>query len=96
MPDTTSSHYSADSQPVTVGARFWDSNLRVVQITKVTSYANPYGSTGETQTWHATTGGDCDTLSGSLRQYGRLARYFEGEDAGLFEPGTAFAFRYTS
>lgn len=85
-----SEHKSADGYPVTEGALFWDNNLRVVKVTKVAAHDNKYADTGEVQTWHNTTGGTSDTLSGRMQQYGRLARYFEGRDAEKFEPGTNF------
>jgi len=69
-------HYSTDGCPVTVGARFWSNDLRVVQITAVAVTANPYSDTGEIQTWHDTTAGQCDTLSGALQLYGRLTRFY--------------------
>jgi spore coat protein U-like protein len=84
-------HYSADNHPVTAGARFWDNNLRVVEITAVGDYSNAYADSGETQTWHDTTGGSADTLSGSLRRIGRLARYYGGKDAEDYPAGTNYA-----
>lgn len=85
-------YLSADGYPVTVGAKFWDNNLRVVEVTKVAAIpARPYADTGETATWHSTTGGSSDTLTGSMRPYGRLARYFEGRDAEQYENGTTYA-----
>jgi len=83
-------HLSADGYPVTPGARFWDADLRVVEVEQVEVSGNPYGNTGETQTWHATTHGRCDTLSGPLYTIGRLARRFEGRDAEFLPVGTLF------
>lgn len=83
-------HESTDGYPVTAGARFWDNNLRVVQVTEVAQHSNKYADTGEVQTWHGTTGGASDTLTGTMQPFGRLARYFEGRDAEQFAPGTSF------
>lgn len=83
-------YLSADGYPVTVGARFWDDNLRVVKITKVAAHSNSYAGTGETQTWHDTTDGMRDTLSGKMQRWGRLARFFEGKDAQSWPPGTSY------
>lgn len=82
-------YYSADAWPVTVGAKFWDNNLRVVQVTEVAVDSNPYPD-GETQTWHQTTSGRVDTISGKLSRIGRLAREFEGLNAEKFKPGTDY------
>lgn len=86
-----SEHFSVDSQPVTAGAKFWDNNLRVVQVTGVAEHSNPYADTGETQTWHDTTGGSSDTLTGTMRPYGRLVRRYEGKDAEDYAPGTNYS-----
>lgn len=86
----TGKHYSADNVEITLGAKFWDNNLKVVQITKVADYSNPYADSGETQTWHSTTKGSCDTLTGSMRPYGRLAHRFEGKDAEDYPAGTSY------
>lgn len=83
-------HYSADAYPVTAGAKFWDNNLRVVEVTRAAAHSNAYADTGETQTWHGTTGGSSDTLTGALRPYGRLTRFFEGLDAERFPAGTNY------
>ncbi len=82
-------YLSVDGYPVTVGGKFWDNNLRVVEITKVADWSDPYQ--GETQTWHDTTGGHADTISGSLREYGRLVRFdpFEHKDARAYPAGTS-------
>ena len=90
-----SEYLSADGYPVTEGARFWDTrfwdnNLRVVQVTQVAAYPNTYADTGELQTWHKTTGGTSDTLTGAMQPYGRLARFFEGQDAENHASGTNF------
>ena len=71
-------HYASDGTPVTVGAKFWSNDLRVVQVSEVASSSNAYADTGETQTWHQTGDGRFDTLSGALQPYGRLVRYFNG------------------
>jgi hypothetical protein len=83
-------HFSTDGQPVTVGAKFWDNNLRVVQMTEIACHSNAYADTGETQTWHQTGDGQFDTLSGTMQPYGRLARRFEGKDAENYAPGTNY------
>jgi hypothetical protein len=85
-----SEYMSADNQPVTVGAKFWDNDLRVVQVTEVARHSNTYADTGETQTWHRTTSGSSDTLTGTMRPYGRLARFFEGLDAEQYPLGTRY------
>lgn len=85
-----SEYRSVDGQPVTVGAKFWDNNLRVEQVTEVATSSNAYADTGEVQTWHRTTGGSSDTLTGRLQPYGRLVRVFEGLDAERFPPGTEY------
>lgn len=84
-------HLSADGQPVEVGRKFWDNNLRVVQVTKLGTRSQPYADSGCEQTWHDTTGGSSDTMTGHMRHCGRLARRFEGKDAEDYEPGTEFA-----
>lgn len=86
-----SQHVSVDGYPVEVGKRFWDNDLKVVEITVVATNSNPYSDTGWTQTWHKHTGGISDTLSGYGAKWGRLARYFEGRDAEQHEPGTKFS-----
>jgi len=83
--------------PVTVGAQFWSNDLRVVKVTELARHQNAYSDTGCVQTWHETTegdggrGGSFDTLSGAMRQYGRLARWFEGKNAEDYAPGTQYA-----
>ena len=77
---------SVDNYPVTVGAKFWDNNLRVVQVTEVAKYSNNYQDA--IQTWHSTTDGESDTLSGNQREWGRLVRYFEKKDAEGYPVGT--------
>jgi hypothetical protein len=91
-PGSQPGHFSSDAYPVTVGARFWSNDLRGVEIASVAEHSNVYADTGEVQTWHATfAGGSFDTLSGSLRPYGRLVRFFEGKDATAYPAGTEFA-----
>jgi hypothetical protein len=90
QPITAIEYFSVDGFNITVGAKFWDNNLRVVQVTKVADWHEDYRGTGETQTWHDTTGGHADTLSGGLRPYGRLVRWFEGKDAEAYEAGTSY------
>jgi hypothetical protein len=85
-----SAYLSADGYPVTAGARFWDNSLRVVGVTRVFTSSNAYPE-DTVQTWHGTTGGQADTLSGGMRKWGRLARFFEGLDAEEYPPGTRFA-----
>lgn len=82
-------YLSADNQPVEAGRKFWSNDLRVVEVTEVARYSNSYQDC--TQTWHKTTGGDFDTMSGDMQQYGRLARRFEGKDAEDYEPGTNYS-----
>jgi len=85
-------YFSADNCPVVVGAKFWNNDLRVCRVTRLEAIpARPYSDTGETSTWHDTTHGMFDTLTGHMRQYGRLARWFQGEDAERYEPGTSYA-----
>jgi hypothetical protein len=84
-------YLSADGYAVTIGARFWDNNLRVVEVTQTDVARNAYSDTGETQTWHDTTSGWVDTLSGRLYQFGRMARHFEGRDASDYPVGTSYA-----
>ena len=75
-------YFSADNCPVEVGRKFWNNDLRVCQVTRLAAIpARPYADTGETSTWHDTDRGMFDTLTGRMRQYGRLARRFEGLDA---------------
>ena len=81
-------HLSCDRQPVTAGARFWDNNLRVVEITGVATSVNKHEPSGCTQTWHETTDGISDTMDGHMLPYGRLARYYEDADAEKYPPGT--------
>jgi hypothetical protein len=93
MDDSTTpaEHRSADNYPVTAGARFWTNDLRVARITEVGAReARPYADTGEYATWHKHTDGMSDTLTGHMRQYGRLARFFQGKDAENYEPGTNY------
>jgi hypothetical protein len=90
-------HYSCDYQPIKVGAKFWNNDLRVVEVTEVAVNNNKYADSGCIQTWHRTTegngkgGGDFDTLNGSMQPYGRLVRYYEQRDAEKYAPGTNFA-----
>lgn len=84
-------HRSCDGYPVEIGSKFWDNDLKVVEVTAVAAWDNPYADTGETQTWHETTDGHSDTLSGRMQPYGRLVRFLEGKDAENFAPGTRFA-----
>jgi hypothetical protein len=89
---TVTDHRSADDYPVTVGAKFWNNDLRVVQITAIgTQDTREYADTGEHATWHKHTGGSSDTLTGHMRKYGRLARYCDGKDAENYEPGTNYS-----
>jgi hypothetical protein len=88
--ERTHVHRTHEGAPVTVGAKFWDNNLRVVEITHVgDGYSRVYGDCPEIQTWHATTGGSSDTMTGGLA--GRLARRFEGKDAESYPPGTNYS-----
>ncbi len=95
-PELEQEHRSCDGFTVTVGARFWSNDLRVVQVTAVAVHSNDYRGEA-TQTWHRTTegrggmGSDFDTLDGALYPYGRLVRYYGGRDAGDYEPGTSYA-----
>lgn len=90
-------HLVSDGYPVTVGARFWSNDLRVVEVTKVADHSNAYSDTGEIQTWHDTTVGSADTLSGTLREYGRLTRFYphqparNSEDAADHPVGTSYS-----
>jgi hypothetical protein len=92
MPDET--HYSADAHPITIGAKFWDNNMRVVQITGVAVDSNPYTDDGTVQTWHQTGAGMYDTLSGDSHPWGRLARFdpfTHRRDAEDYPAGTQYA-----
>ena len=90
MSETPQAHYACDGTPVTVGAKFWDNNLRVVQITEIAAHSNEYADTGEIQTWHKHTGGSSDTLTGTMQPYGRLVRRFAGLDAEAYPVGTEY------
>lgn len=83
-------HKSSDGYPVTVGAKFWNNDLRVCVIERVADHSNAYSDTGETQTWHRTDKGSFDTLTGSMQRYGRLVRWFQGKNAEDFAPGTTY------
>jgi hypothetical protein len=87
----TSEHKSVDGYPVVVGAKFWNNDLRVCQVTEVASHSNAYASTGATQTWHKTDCGSFDTLTDDMAEYGRLTRYFQGLDAEKYESGTKYS-----
>lgn len=85
-------HRSADGYPVTVGAKFWNNDLRICRITAIGQQSRiPYADTGEFQTWHKHTDGISDTMTGYMRRYGRLARYCDGKDAENYEPGTDYS-----
>lgn len=84
-------YLSVDGFPVGVGGRFWNNDLQVVEVREVAVSSNAYADTGETQTWHRTTSGSSDTLSGRLQPYGRLVKVFEGLDASRFPAGTRYA-----
>jgi hypothetical protein len=94
-----SEHRSCDGYTVNVGDKFWSNDLRVVKVTKVAAHSNPYSDTGCTQTWHNTTedddgdsrGGSFDTLDGSMQPYGRLARFYNGQDAEDYPAGTNYS-----
>lgn len=89
---TAVEYNSSDGFPVLVGGKFWDNNLRVVEIAEVAVRSDKYADTGETQTWHrTTTAGDADTMSGSMQPWGRLARRFEGKDASKYPVGTSYS-----
>lgn len=81
VANTPDEHFSVDNYPITVGAKFWNNDLRVCEITEVATYSNKYTDSGCVQTWHATNRGEFDTLSGHLRHIGRLVRYWDGKDA---------------
>jgi hypothetical protein len=83
-------HYSVDQYPVTVGAKFWNNDLRVCQITEVAAHSNEYPG-GFTQTWHRTTHGSFDTVSPHHDNLGRLVRYYGGIDAEKHEAGTNYS-----
>ncbi|HEX4715492.1 MAG TPA: hypothetical protein VH164_11245 [Ktedonobacteraceae bacterium] len=82
-------HYSVDQYPVTVGAKFWNNDLRVCEITEVAAHSNDYPG-GYVQTWHRTTNGSFDTVAPHHPNLGRLVRFYEGKDAERFEAGTNF------
>jgi hypothetical protein len=83
-------HFSADGYPVTEGRHFWTNDLRVAEITEVGKDRRLYADTGEYSTWHKHTDGSSDTLTGRMRQFGRLARFFGGLDAEEFPAGTDY------
>jgi len=90
-PEYKPEYYSADGYPIWPGKKFWNNDLRVCQVTKLASIpARPYADSGETSTWHDTTHGSFDTLTGYMQQYGRLARMFQGKDAEDYELGTNY------
>jgi len=89
-PDCSFVHKSADGYPVEVGRKFWDNDLRVVQITELGTRSQAYADTGEFATWHKHTRGISDTLTGSMQRIGRLVRRYEGYDAENYEPGKSF------
>lgn len=90
-------HLSSDDYPVVPGAKFWDNNLRVVEI-KASDRTYPtsrtYADTGEISTWHdQVEGGSSDTLTGDMRPYGRLTRFYphnSGKDATNYPLGTDY------
>lgn len=86
----TAEHYSGDGYPVKVGAHFWNNDMRVAEITEVAAHSNAYADTGEIQTWHQTQAGQFDTLSGTMRKWGRLYRYVEGKNAENYPAGTNY------
>jgi hypothetical protein len=83
-------HRSVDGYPVEVGKKFWDNDLRVVQITELGTRSQEYQDSGCYATWHKHTRGISDTLTGHLQGIGRLVRYYERRDAEDYEPGTSF------
>jgi len=90
-------HRSADFHPVEVGRRFWNSDLRVVEVLELANdlHTNDYQGKAK-QSWHRVDEGDgrtmgrFDTLDGGLTHIGRLARYYKGKDAEQYEPGTNY------
>jgi hypothetical protein len=89
-PDKTATHYSVDQFPVTVGAKFWNNDLRVCQVTEVAHHANPYPG-GYKQTWHKTSHGSFDTVAPHHENLGRLVRFYSNKDAERYEPGTNYS-----
>jgi hypothetical protein len=87
--NTATTHYSVDAYPVVMGAKFWNNDLRVCEITEVASHSNDYPG-GYTQTWHRSTHGSFDTVKPHHPNLGRLVRYYEGIDAEKYAPGTEF------
>ena len=91
LQDIQPVHFSCDNFPVTIGARFWNNDMRVVMVTTVARSSNDYQRGRATQTWHDTQdGGMFDTLDGSMRPYGRLVRYLDGKDAEDYPAGTEY------
>jgi hypothetical protein len=84
-------HISCDGQPVEVGKKFWNNDLRVCEVISIGDWSNDYADTGCKQTWHKTSHGSFDTLDGSMQPYGRLTRRFQGKDAEDYEPGTNYS-----
>jgi hypothetical protein len=89
MDERDETHYSVDQYPVTMGAKFWNNDLRVCQITEVDKSRNDYPG-GYTQTWHRTTHGSFDTMKPHNQFLGRLVRFYEGQDAEKYSPGDNF------
>jgi hypothetical protein len=95
---TTAEHepeyWSCDGYPVVVGAKFWNNDMRVCQVTEIACHSNAYSDTGETQTWHQTGDGQFDTLSGSMQKFGRLVRHVYGskgyKNAEDYPVGTSY------
>jgi hypothetical protein len=85
----TEIHYSVDRYPVAVGAKFWNNDLRVCEVTEIDSHHNDYPG-GYVQTWHRTTHGSFDTVAPHNQYLGRLVRFYSGVDAENFEPGTDY------
>lgn len=88
MEETT--HFSTDNYPVRVGAKFWNNDLRVCEITEVAVSSNDYPG-GYTQTWHQTNRSRFDTVTPFHPNLGRLSRYYGNRDAEQYPVGTSYS-----
>lgn len=83
-------HFSVDRQPILLGRKFWNNDLRVCVITQIAAHSNDYPG-GYTQTWHDTTHGQFDTVTPHHDNLGRLVRWYGGKDANNYPAGTNYA-----
>lgn len=83
-------HYSNDGYPVTVGAKFWNNDLKVCEITRVAVDSNDYPG-GYVQTWHQTNRSRFDTVKPHHPNLGRLSRFCGNKDAERYAVGTNYS-----